>query len=608
MDASITEVQRTERGGLPVLYAEHPSRCFGTLIVRTGMADEALRTAGITHMVEHLALFPFGRTPYTYNGRVEDTATLFWAEGEQDEVLGFFTELGRNLAELPVDRLPVERKILLTESDGRDTGVFARMLAYRYGPVAYGMIGEYEHGLGCLEADAVSAWARERFTTGNSALWLSFEPPADLDLGLPPGERVPPPAPETIPGLTLPAEVLSGTGGVALAMEGARSSALGAGISILSDRAYDRLRRDEGVSYSTSSDYHPLDGTRAHVMLQADCKDRSAEQARDALLELLDELAEHGPTEDELSAYVSAFRRHEAEPEAILARLDNVTRNLLDDGPQDTAAELLAEYEALTPSAIAAALTAAKESLLVLTPSDAKRDEDRFARYDPHRTPEVTGDEYPPSELWAAWGHKVHLTVGDEGVTMVAPDDPEDEPLTLRWRDCVGYLRFLSGSITMTDRSGAWLHINPHQYAGGLALRERLDAALADVPETPLTLRERAYAPIVDEQVGPIIDAVAREVDGLQPILDPDEELQLLAGAIHQEMTGLVVLTDQRLLFRMIGAESVLIELPRDGLEVKTKGLLKRSKTLVATSGDETLELKSVLPAGRLDELLAATT
>ena len=30
---------------------------------------------GITHLVEHMALFPIGKRPYEYNGRVEDTLT-----------------------------------------------------------------------------------------------------------------------------------------------------------------------------------------------------------------------------------------------------------------------------------------------------------------------------------------------------------------------------------------------------------------------------------------------------------------------------------------------------------------------------------------------------
>ena len=69
----------------------------------------------------------------------------------------------------------------------------------RYGPCGYGVVPHEELGLGWLEVEDVSAWASRRFTRDNALLWMTTEPPADLELMLPAGERLPLPEAQTIP-------------------------------------------------------------------------------------------------------------------------------------------------------------------------------------------------------------------------------------------------------------------------------------------------------------------------------------------------------------------------------------------------------------------------
>ena len=48
----------TEIDGVPVLVDRRRRPVQGGIVFRTGRADESLRTAGISHIVEHLALAP----------------------------------------------------------------------------------------------------------------------------------------------------------------------------------------------------------------------------------------------------------------------------------------------------------------------------------------------------------------------------------------------------------------------------------------------------------------------------------------------------------------------------------------------------------------------
>src|SRR5687767_3382181 len=96
------EPQRTERGGLPVWWADVPGSFFASLMFRVGQADEALATRGLTHLVEHLALFALGRRDHPFNGFVDDVRCVFYATGEQDEVLDFLHGVAASLRSLPL--------------------------------------------------------------------------------------------------------------------------------------------------------------------------------------------------------------------------------------------------------------------------------------------------------------------------------------------------------------------------------------------------------------------------------------------------------------------------------------------------------------------------
>ena len=67
-DSRPPEITRTTVDGVPVFSAPDPARLAGALMFRVGRADEPLARGGLTHMVEHLALYGLGgKQAYGYN-------------------------------------------------------------------------------------------------------------------------------------------------------------------------------------------------------------------------------------------------------------------------------------------------------------------------------------------------------------------------------------------------------------------------------------------------------------------------------------------------------------------------------------------------------------
>jgi predicted Zn-dependent peptidase len=598
-------VRRTGGAGVPVLWSEAPGACTGVLYVRSGQVDETLRTGGINHLVEHMALFPVGRRAFGYNGRVDTLFTSFYAEGEPEEVAGFLAEICGHLAALPLDRLDVERRVLLTEGAGRPSGLYERLLHLRFGAVAHG-VGFYEElGLGWIDGPTLERWTAERFTAGNAVAWMSAPPPEGFELALPAGPHVPVPAAQGIPSLELPAELQQGTGGVVLCAVGERSTALSAAIAIAARRAHDQLRRDAGLTYAAGGDYEVLDARTSHVMVTADCRDHDAVRVRDELLAVVDALAEHGPTEEELDFERRAFRRAADDPQSALGFLDQGARNLLLGAPASTRAELLAERDALTPGATAAALADALRTLLVLVPSGTGHHTPRLRPYVTVRTEPVEGVRYEPTVQWQEWHEGTALVVGREGFSMLGATP--GSALTIRFDECVAAVPWLSGSLTLVDRAGATMKVIPALYRFGEEALWSIREAIDQDALVPPTARERELTARVRDQLSKEIrGTVPHELDRLAAELAEDEPLELLATAKLGLVFGLLALTGRRLLFLSSGAGGVeVLDIPRAEIgDVAVKGLV--GKRLVVPASSQAYAFTDVKPPARLPDLRQA--
>lgn len=139
---------------------------------------------------------------------------------------------------------------MLTEAGSAAHGPVHLAMLLRYGPRGHGLVGYDEYGLHTLDAPAVQAWAHERFTAGNAAIWMTGRPPKHLPFELRAGERLAPPEPDAIPYVRFPTVHSDGPpGGATVAYEARRSYALAVGMSTAETRARERLRFREGASY-----------------------------------------------------------------------------------------------------------------------------------------------------------------------------------------------------------------------------------------------------------------------------------------------------------------------------------------------------------------------
>jgi predicted Zn-dependent peptidase len=452
------DIQRKEVGGIPVYWADLPPPCTAALVFRVGSCDERLGIAGITHLVEHLALFSLGRVQFDIDGCVDDLQTSFTARGTRAEVEGFLRSVAAGLAALPLDRLDLERQVLLTEAGSSGPGWQAHLQNLRFGAVGHGIVGYPEFGLHRITADEVAGWAQEHFTRENAAIWITTDP-SRLEVELQPGKRSRVEVPQDIPGLRLPAYQHDAEGGVAMQLVGPRSAALAAATAIAGKRIHDRLRTGLGVSYDPESRYRPLAADLAVVTMMADCLDEHATRVRDGLLDILGELASHGPGEDELASAVSDFERSLCDPETVQHQLDVCADDELLGAPVLHGKELLAEARAVTPAAAARALQQAMQQAIVIAPEGTSDPAAPFVPHEIRSTRPLPGKRYRgrAASLPLVRGRNADLRAGDAGVSIV---DPDGDHAAIRWEECEVVLFAADRIVTLLARDGSWMELD----------------------------------------------------------------------------------------------------------------------------------------------------
>ena len=252
----------TEVDGIPTLFAYATGPMRAGLVFRVGVADETLARAGVTHLVEHLALYRQGLADYHFNGATKAAFTHFHVEGAEHEVVAYLQGVCASLVDLPMDRLETEKEILRTEESRRED---PQLPLWRYGAQGYGLVSYPEWGVRNLRPDDVRHWAHTHFTQGNAVLWIAGDRmPAGLSLKLPEGgPRRPMPAVTSARPHT-PAYFSDGRGAVLLdAVADDAAFAVGAGRRQQVNGALERVERvlravhrdGEGLVVAISADF-----------------------------------------------------------------------------------------------------------------------------------------------------------------------------------------------------------------------------------------------------------------------------------------------------------------------------------------------------------------
>ncbi|MGA7912595.1 MAG: hypothetical protein WCC30_13775 [Candidatus Dormiibacterota bacterium] len=510
--------------GVPVFSLAMPGPLRAMLVFRVGAVDETLPTHGLTHLVEHLAMFPLMQgidAANRINARVEPLRTRFIATGTPEEVTAFLGNVTSTLSRLPVDRLESEKKVLRTEAANQRAGSLKAAWSWRYGARGPGLVDFEEFGLRWLGPDHLADWAHTWFTAGNAVLWLTGAVPDNLRLNVPVGPRRP--LPDLVPlRYTTPAIYQQGDRWVLLSMLGARSNAILIGTRVLDARLRERLRNERSLSYDVHANYQRLARDTAEVTAFADSLAPSAREAAEAMADVVRGMADGGPRKEELSAVLAERRRVQEHPDAGLGRLDQVAVEELEGLESTSIAELDAEAEALTPADISEAFRSAYQTSYLGIPKDVPMAVPGFTPIPASSGEPIKGIQVVPMP---GAGHSDVIDYSVEGISLTQPNRTT---IGLRWSDVAVALWWSDGRRSLLGNDGSGIQIVPAKWRN---VQPLLDAVRANVPPDRWVPMDEAGA--MPRLAGPICSICQASPAIEVTFRNPRSLLMIWFGRVH---------------------------------------------------------------------------
>ncbi|MFI6039712.1 M16 family metallopeptidase [Streptomyces sp. NPDC051315] len=473
--------------GIPTLYAPASgNEITAGLFFRVGRADETLATAGITHLVEHLALHRLGLSDLHYNGATANAYTLFHVTGGEEEVVSYLNSVCAGLRDLPMDRLETEKEILRTEAAGRGGGPNSQLPLWRYGAQGYGLSSYNELGTWGLTPDQVRQWAQSRFTRDNAVLWItSGHVPEGLDLTLPGGRRFPAPAATSALPVT-PAYIHGDDGHVVLTSVLRRSTAASVFADVLGRALFQDLRQEGGYSYSAEADYSPRDAGFATLTAYADSLPQKQDAVVGGFVDTLARLRAGRIEQSELDSVRAKLLKRYDTPDLGAASLPSYALNLLLGHRVLSPEQHKAELNAVTVADLREVAREAWDTALLQVPGRGV-DWAGFTLAPQFSPTAVTGTRHQSLE-----DERVTLVIGAEGVTLTTPRGP----VTVRYDACAAMTTRPDGARGLTGHDGFTVTVEPTLYRGVTPERiAALDAAVPPVAVVRMPAREPDHVP-----------------------------------------------------------------------------------------------------------------
>jgi zinc protease len=467
------EVRQTVMNGIPVLLcpASSGSRQYAGITFRVGTADEPLAHAGMTHLIEHLALYRLGVSDAHRNGGTSAIVTHFRMQGSASEAVEFIHSVCTSLHELPFERLATEKSILYTEASHHGPGLARELAASRYGARGYGIAGYGELGLPAITPDDLREWASTYFTRDNAVLWFSGDDvPAGLDPRLPAGRRMPLPAPASVLPTT-PAYNSAGPQGlVGLSAVVRRGPAGRLFTELLERELFQRLRHEGGLSYAITAEYAARDADFAEIQATADALPATQDRLVSSLLSVLDGFRageiDAGTVE---AARVRVLEARQA-PDAAVQALPGLATDLLLDRPRPSEAALIDGYRATTADDVRAAAAEALDNALLLLPAHSSEAEK--AGYAPVPTDSAVmavGVTYRGLD-----DPGTRLVVGASAVSL----HRNGSLCTVQYAQCAAMQAWPDGARQLWNSDGSRVVIEPNLFDAPEGFLTPLDAAV----------------------------------------------------------------------------------------------------------------------------------
>jgi predicted Zn-dependent peptidase len=481
------EFERSCVDGVPVFWTKSGDEMLAGLVFRVGRADESLARGGITHTVEHLALYPLGaEAARHYNGQVDAVTTTFLRRGSPKEIAEFFRAVCANLRDLPTQRLDRERQVLRTEAGNRRAGMTDLLFSERYGADTYGLSAYPEYGISAVQSADLTEWSGRYFTRGNAALWIAGGPPPDgLALDLPDGPAVPAPQPAGKPPAT-PAYANAPVPGVAWSALVGRGLAAQAYAGILDRRLRRELRHKQALAYSPSVTYAVRDQQMAHVLAVADGLPEVHALLVSASIREIERLEAKDVGEDELRDAIDALLANADTSRGAIQWVTSSARNSIMGRParsvaawrEDLAAVSVAQVREVGREALAS-------SLFVLPPRSVPHR--AFTWLSGRSDTAVAGREIRSADSPL---DPARLVVGAEGVSLVRGQ----AITTVRAAECAALLKWPDGARQFIGRDGAAIRVEPALWR----LKDRAGVLDVTVPADRLVTmpyRDKATVP-----------------------------------------------------------------------------------------------------------------
>ncbi|MER5181761.1 insulinase family protein [Streptomyces sp. NPDC002896] len=475
-------IHSTEVDGIPTLFAYSAGPMRAGLVFRVGVADETLSRAGVTHLVEHLALHRQGLADYHFNGATKAAFTHFHVEGAEHEIVAYLDGVCTSLADLPMERLETEKEILRTEEARRDPGQLA---LWRYGAQGYGLPSYPEWGVRQLRPEDVHHWAGTWFTRDNAALWIAGERlPAGLRLKLPAGARRPMPAvTSALP--ERPAYFSEGTGGVLLDCVPADTTAARLYSGVLERELSRALRQEGGYSYTAATSYESRRDGFAVVTAFADALPAKQDAVLGGFVDVLAKLQAGRIEPADLEAVRTRADAALTAPDGAVRRLPGAAEDLLAHRPLRGTDELRSELWATTPGHLHAVALEAAGTALMQVPTGHRADWAGFAAAPTASLHAVAGKQFPSVRKDGS-----ALVVGDEGVSLTT----EKRTITVLYRECAAQLSWPDGGRQLVGSDGLAVQVEPGLYGIDAHTMATIDAAVHPAATVWLPPRQQPRA------------------------------------------------------------------------------------------------------------------
>jgi zinc protease len=539
------EIERRTVNGIPVLIAEAEPPLLVSLHFRVGRADETAPTAGITHLAEHLLLPASTSLPVDFNGSVDNLTTSLYASGDPHDVQVFLSDVISRIQQPPLERLDVERRVLIAEQASRGAAVGAFVLGLRYGARTHGLVGYDEFGLPQLTGAEVVEWISERFTAGNVV--VSASGPVDqleLDLPLSTGERRPAPRVHPIPEVSFPCLYAGGPpGGIYVSAMASRSTATSLAAELFERRLEQQLRHELGITYDVDWTLMPLGVETGHHGFGVDVRAEREREAVEGALAVLRSIADGAIDEADLDTLRGARRRWRDDRSQIHGHLWWSAHQLLLGLEPESRAQLQTEAEEATAGAVAGSARELLESVLVAAPQEAEGVVD-LKPYPMTSSRTLEGKRHRAASVFAK--RTPALVVGDSGMML----DHEWGAVTAPYADVAVAVRQPDNRRMLLTNDGFFIHVDPAEWRSGKEIVRAIDEHLADRlvdAEPGMTSLDNQ----LEELAVPLgrTGLVSEELKMLPRVLQEGEDPVRLAKASRGMRLGLLVVTSRRILF-----------------------------------------------------------